>query len=195
MQVATKGYPQIHGVDFTKTFAPVAKDCTVCMTFGIVLYMDSDRWVCELIDIKAAFLHGMLKTVCYIDWPESIVTLGFATAKDMVEYCIELQNSMYGNVDAALAWQTTIKEHLTKVMRLTQSKADLYMYFRKSETGKLNLMIVIYVDDTLVCSRQVDVDWFKTTLKETLGLQSLESNRNISEFGMTGNAIVRGTLI
>ena len=71
-----KGYVQIPGVDFTESFAPVATDTTTRTVFAITLYNHSkdvnERWICEIVDVEAAFLEGDMDEAIYIGWPEGI---------------------------------------------------------------------------------------------------------------------------
>lgn len=62
-RVCSKGDEQIPGVDFTESFALVATNTTVCTTLFIYLFYaqegrDGLTFVCEMIDISAAFLEG-----------------------------------------------------------------------------------------------------------------------------------------
>ena len=63
--------------------------------------------------------------------------------KEYEETCIELQGSMYGNVDAALSYFVRFKEYATKKegLNLTQSKTDPCLFFGKSEDGITKLKI------------------------------------------------------
>ena len=50
----------------------------------------------------------------FIEWPERISDLGIITMEFLEEYCILLEKSMYGNVDAALLWLRLLAEYLVK---------------------------------------------------------------------------------
>jgi len=69
-RIVVKGYVQIPGVDFTESFAPVATDTSIRTVFAITLY--NKRWVCELVDVEAAFLEADLDEDIYMEWPEGI---------------------------------------------------------------------------------------------------------------------------
>ena len=58
-RVVTKGFQQIPGVDYTEKFSPVAQASSLRAGLSMALYKD---WICELVDIEAAFLEGRLKT-------------------------------------------------------------------------------------------------------------------------------------
>ena len=71
----------------------------------MTLYMEKNGWICEMFDVKAAFLNAELETAMYLEWPESMKELGFITEDEERKKCIKLVRTMYGNVDAALRWQ------------------------------------------------------------------------------------------
>ena len=106
-------------------------------------------------DVEAAFLNPMLDRTFYLEWPEGMVDLGFITEDERREYCIKLKRSMYGNVDAALLWQKDFTKTVTEDMKfdLIQSKVDPCLYFKKDENGVVILMVIVYVDDTIVTGK------------------------------------------
>jgi hypothetical protein len=63
-QIFTKGYSQVHGIDYTETFAPVAKMDSIRLVLAIVA---SRRWEVHHLDVKSAFLHGYIKEDIYMD--------------------------------------------------------------------------------------------------------------------------------
>jgi len=58
--------------------------------------------VLEVYDIKAAFLNANPGSKMYIKIPEEITALGFVIKEEQKEYAIQLENNMYGNMDATL---------------------------------------------------------------------------------------------
>ena len=103
-RIVTKGYLQVPGVDYTERFSPVATDTSTRMIIGFTLYFHwiGEGWVCETFDVEAEFLEPFLDLLMYIEWPDGMVELGFLTQKQRRSTCVELLQSMYGNVDAAL---------------------------------------------------------------------------------------------
>ena len=99
-----KGFHQLLDVDYTESFSPVANSSTITILLSSTLYWESKGWICEIFDVKVAFLNAELETPMYLEWPESMKELGFINKKEEAEQCIKLVRSMYGNVDAALRW-------------------------------------------------------------------------------------------
>ena len=54
-RLVAKGFKQIHGIDFDKTFSPVAMLKFIRILFAIDAYYDYEIWQ---MDVKIAFLNG-----------------------------------------------------------------------------------------------------------------------------------------
>jgi hypothetical protein len=66
---------------------------------------------------------------------------------------------MYGNIDSPLQWMRTFVNILTgDEMKLKQSATDPCTFY-KQRKGKLVLVLVLYVDDTLCAGEKKEVEW------------------------------------
>ncbi|CAL8993723.1 unnamed protein product [Prunus brigantina] len=66
-RLVAKGYTQKPGIDFNETFAPVARLDTIRTLIALVA---QKGWkLCQL-DVKSAFLNGILEEEVYVDQPE-----------------------------------------------------------------------------------------------------------------------------
>jgi hypothetical protein len=173
-RTVTKGFLQIPGVDFTDSFSPVATDTTIRFAICLTLYHQEKRgWVCELIDIEAAFLNSDQETEMFVEWPKGIVELGVITEEDRIEFCIQLGKSQYGNVDAALRWTKTFAKDLIERLSFTQSKVDPCFFYRRDEHDNVHILIVVYVDDVMVIGCKQDVEWFKAQVRKVNNISDL----------------------
>ena len=172
-RVVTKGYMQIPGVDYTEKFSPVATASSLRIGLALTLHNDNEEepWVCELVDVEAAFLEGKLKKSTYINIPQGMVELGFMTQTEFEDNCIELLGGMYGNVDAALLYFMRFTTFATSQdgLKMTQSESDPCVFFRRNKQGEIDIMIIIYVDDCMLIGTQESVNETKAKLRTEFG--------------------------
>ncbi|CAL9026025.1 unnamed protein product [Prunus brigantina] len=77
-RLVAKGYTQKPGVDYNETFAPVARLDTIRTLIALVAQKGWKLWQ---LDVKSAFLNGVLEDEVYVDQPDGFVV---AEAKDKV---------------------------------------------------------------------------------------------------------------
>jgi hypothetical protein len=172
-RIVTKGYLQIPGVDYTESFAPVATDTTIRLLLAIALYKQREDWTVECLDIEAAFLEGDIDEPIYIELPEGMDELGFVTTEEMQTHCIELGKSMYGNVDAALRFFRTLKEHLTKNIGMKNSQSDPCVFYLKDDNGATKLIVASHVDDCIMAGTKEAIEQFKMDVKKRFNITDL----------------------
>ena len=63
-----KGHTQTYGIDYSETFAPIAKLNTVRILLSLAANLD---WPLHQLDVKNAFLNGDLEEEVYMDSPPS----------------------------------------------------------------------------------------------------------------------------
>ena len=160
-RIVTKGFQQKPGVDYTESFSPVATDTTIRMGFAYALYSD---WMICVIDIEASFLEGRIDNPMYIGWPDGMLELGFITQENLDKYVIMLVAGMYGNVDAALRFFKEYKTQLEK-MGMKQCASDPCCFIRVLH-GKLVLIALTHIDDTVLCGPPDQIAWFKSRITE-----------------------------
>ena len=66
VRLVAKGFTQTYGIDYMKTFSPIAKLNTIRVLLFLVANLD---WPLHQLDIKNAFLHGDLDEEVYIEIP------------------------------------------------------------------------------------------------------------------------------
>lgn len=144
-RLVAKGYTQRYGLDYQDTYAPVVKHSALRVALAIVAALDLEM---IQLDIKTAFLYGSLEEELYMDQPEGFVKRGHEH-----EVC-RLVKSIYGLKQASRVWNAKFNEFLLKFC-LTRCTADPCVYYRHQ--GEEVTIVVIYVDDGLVCSSKREV--------------------------------------
>ncbi|KAI6685606.1 hypothetical protein NL676_031519 [Syzygium grande] len=85
--LVVKGYKQKPGIDYFEVFAPVARINTIHMIFALTTQR---YWKIHQMDVKSAFLNGVLEEEVYVDQPEGYVKKG----QDGFVY--KLKKALYG---------------------------------------------------------------------------------------------------
>ncbi|RVW83369.1 Retrovirus-related Pol polyprotein from transposon TNT 1-94 [Vitis vinifera] len=138
-RLVAKGYTQTYGIDYTETFAPVAKINTVRVLLSLAANLD---WPLQQFDVKNAFLHGELSEEVYMDIP-----LGCMVSKKQCQKVCKLKKSLYGLKQSLRAWFGRFTKSI-RAFGYRQSNSD-HTLFLKKQHGKITTLIV-YVDDMVV---------------------------------------------
>ena len=69
--LVSKGYSQVHGIDYNKTFAPMAKMDSIRLALAIAA---SKQWEVNHMDVKCDFLNGDPTEYIYMQKPQGFST-------------------------------------------------------------------------------------------------------------------------
>ncbi|GKV36117.1 hypothetical protein SLEP1_g44285 [Rubroshorea leprosula] len=122
-RLVVKGYSQLAGIDFTETFAPIARHETI----RLLLALAADKgWSVFHLDVKSAFLNGKLEEEIFVEQPEGFVQDG---AENKVYL---LKKALYGLKQAPRAWNCKIDDHLLslgfeKSLKIDQSSKGIFI--------------------------------------------------------------------
>jgi len=138
-RLVAKGYTQTYGIDYTETFAPVAKINTVQVLLSLAANLD---WPLQQFDVKNTFLYGELSEEVYID-----LLLGCMIPTKLSQKVCRLKKSLYGLKQSSRAWFGRFTKSMI-AFGYHQSNSN-HTLFLKKQQGKITAFI-IYVDDMVV---------------------------------------------
>jgi Reverse transcriptase (RNA-dependent DNA polymerase) len=72
-RLVAKGYKQKYDIDYDEVFAPVARLDIVRMLISLATYQG---WKLHQLDVKLAFLNGVLEEKVYVKQPEGFIVKG-----------------------------------------------------------------------------------------------------------------------
>ena len=136
-RLVAQGYSQQEGIDYTETFAPVARLEAIrlllsyAVNHGIILFQ---------MDVKSAFLNGVIEEEVYVKQPP-----GFEDIK-YPDHVFKLKKSLYGLKQAPRAWYERLHNNLLQIgFQRTNDNSSLYI---KEGPDKKIVLAEIFVDDT-----------------------------------------------
>ena len=131
-----KGFTQVHGVDFIETWAPVGRYATLRMLLCVCAVEDLET---KHIDIKCAFLNGVLEEEVYMVQPPMF--------NDGSGRFWRLKKALYGLKQAAREWHRALAKLLSD-LGFERCASDPALYVCK--VGRC--FIFLWVDDLLIFS-------------------------------------------
>ncbi|XP_073016671.1 uncharacterized protein [Primulina eburnea] len=142
-RLVAKGFTQTYGIDYSETFAPVAMMNTVQVLLSIAVNLD---WPLQQLDVKNAFLNGMLEEEVFMDPPPGFEgTCGKKVCR--------LKKALYGLKQSPRAWFGRFTQFVLK-QGYVQGQSDHTMFTKFSES-RVSVLIV-YVDDIILTGDDIE---------------------------------------
>lgn len=158
-RLVAKGFTQRYGYDFHETYAPVVKMSTVRMMLALA---NHHGFVVHQMDVKAAFLNGVLTEDIYMRQPE-----GFEEG----EKVCKLAKSIYGLKQSSKTWNDRF-DYFVKKIGFRRCVEDSCLYVRQEKGSPVYL--VLYVDDALIMSKSLQqVEVVKRLLLQEFRMEDL----------------------
>ena len=160
----------IHGVDYTETFAPVAKIVTfrIILTLIALLSLYTGK-----LDIKTAFLNASLDETIWMEPPPNLLHLLEILCKDdtlsqeerqkirkQLKHLtrgqkLRLLKALYGAKQASRQWYLDIDGFL-KSEHFAPNKADNCLYVLHIDSNNY-VLLLLYVDDIIIAATTEDL--------------------------------------
>ena len=118
-RLVCKGYAQEEGLDYGETFAPVSRMEGVRTLLAYAAYKGFKVYQ---MDVKSAFLNGILEEEVYIEQPE-----GFVDDNNKNKVC-KLHKALYGLKQAPRAWYERLHKYLVQIgFERTNDNKNMYI--------------------------------------------------------------------
>ncbi|GJV80928.1 retrovirus-related pol polyprotein from transposon TNT 1-94 [Tanacetum coccineum] len=137
-RLVAQGYNQQEGIDYEKTYAPVARLESISILLAIACANDFKLYQ---IDVKSAFLNGFINEEVYVAQSSGFIDF------QKLNYVYKLKKDLYGLKQAPKAWYDRLKAFLIKPRYSIGKWSINHLLLIRS---KSHLIIVqIYVDDII----------------------------------------------
>ncbi|GKD35429.1 retrovirus-related pol polyprotein from transposon TNT 1-94 [Tanacetum coccineum] len=178
-RLVAKCYSQEEGIEFEESFAPVARIEAITI---LLAYVAHKNMVVFQMDVKIAFLNGILKEDVYVSQLEGFVN------KENPNQEFRLKKAPYGLKQAPRAWYKLLSKFLLS-QKFVEGVVEPTLLTRKE--GNDFIRVQIYVDDIIFAStRPIFCDKFAKLMSKRFkmsmigqmsffGLQILQSPRGI----------------
>ncbi|GJU51251.1 retrovirus-related pol polyprotein from transposon TNT 1-94 [Tanacetum coccineum] len=102
-RLVARGYRQEEGINFEESFAKVARLDAIRIFFAYVAHMNM---IVYQMDVKTAFLNGILREEVYVSQPDGFVD------QDNLNHVCKLKKDLYGLKQAPRAWYDLLSKFI-----------------------------------------------------------------------------------
>ncbi|GJY72246.1 retrovirus-related pol polyprotein from transposon TNT 1-94 [Tanacetum coccineum] len=139
-RLVAQGFIQEEGIDFEKSFAPVARIEAIHIFVANAAHKNMTIYQ---MDVKTAFLNDELKEEVYVSQPEGFVD------QDNPSHVYKLKKALYGLKQAPRAWYDMLSSFLIS-QQFSKGAVDPTLFTRHARNDIL--LVQIYVDDIIFAS-------------------------------------------
>lgn len=163
-RLVVKGYAQRHGLDYSEIFAPVARWDTIRTIFAFAAQRGMKI---HQLDVKSAFLYGMLEETVFVEQPQGYEVQG------KEEKVYRLKKALYGLKQAPRAWYGRIEGYFLKE-GFKKCPHEPTLFVKSAEGSDDFLIVSIYVDDLIITgTTPALIEQFKTSMKSEFDMSDM----------------------
>ncbi|GJR44276.1 retrovirus-related pol polyprotein from transposon TNT 1-94 [Tanacetum coccineum] len=126
-RLVEREYHQEEGINFEESFAPIARLEAICIFIAFAAHMNM---VVYQMDVKTAFLNGILRKEVYVSQPEGFVD------PENPNHVYKLKKALYGLKQAPWAWYYLLSSFLLS-QNFTKGTVDPTLFIRREGKGIL----------------------------------------------------------
>ena len=162
-RLVARGFSQEYLIDYNETFAPVAR---ISSFRFIVAFANQFNLLIHHMDVKTAFLNGILKEEIYMRVPQGV--------KCNANQVCKLNKALYGLKQAARCWFEMFEKALIE-KGFQNSSVDRCIYILDRGNIHENIYVVLYVDDLVIATANIEVmNNFKNYLMNKFSMTDLK---------------------
>jgi hypothetical protein len=189
-RLVVKGCAQRPGYDYVDTFAPVVR----LETLRIILAMSvaNDLHIGQM-DVKGAYLNGILKERVYMRQPEGY--------DDESGRACQLVKTLYGLKQSGREWNRELDEKLRK-RRFKHLRSDPCAYIRQDSEG--SEIVTVWVDDLMLFASSAELnartkahlraEWEMTDMGEPTKIVGIEITRSKDAISISQKCYIENIL-
>jgi len=152
-RLVVKGYKQKEGIDYDEVFAPVVRMEIIRLHISQAAQF---RWQIFQMDVKSAFMNGVLEEEIYIEQPPGYVKI------EEEKKALKLNKALYKLKQGPRAWNTHIDTYF-KENGFKQCPYEHSLYAKKS--GSNVMFVGLYVNDLIFIGNSDEmIEKFKGTM-------------------------------
>nr|GEW08482.1 hypothetical protein [Tanacetum cinerariifolium] len=161
-RLVTQGHIQEEGIDYEEVFALVARIEAIRLFLAYASFMGFPVYQ---IDVKSAFLYGIIKEEVYVCQPP-----GFKDP-EYPDKVYKVVKALYGLHQAPKAWYETLATYLLK-NRFQRGTIDQTLFIKKQQ--KDIILVQIYIDDIIFgATNKAQCKSFEKLMKDNFEMSSM----------------------
>nr|GEZ69708.1 hypothetical protein [Tanacetum cinerariifolium] len=169
--LVAQGHTQEEGIDYDEVFAPVARIEAIRFFLAYASFM---AFTLYQMDVKSAFLYGIIDEEVYVMQPPGFQDLEF------LEKVYKVEKAMYGLHQAPRAWYGTLSKYLLK-NGFQRGTIDQTLFIRR-QRGDF-ILVQVYVDDIIFGLSNLQLcREFKALMHEKFQMSAMAVNKGVMVF-------------